>query len=351
MVHAPWLSNTAARLETSVLREQLGAVRIEAPVFVCGLARAGSTLLLELLAQAPGFTSHRYADFPGLWTPYWWNWLRARLPLPTQTPAERAHGDRIRVTRESPEALEEIFWMRFFRARHDPDVDQVLDADAADPAFTTFYRDHLRKLLLVRVARRYLAKGNYNLARIGLLHRMFPDARFLIAVREPLAHVGSLVRQDRQFSAWGQAAPSVPRQLARSGHFEFGPHKRAENYGDAERARRITACFAAGRVVEGYAHQWAAAYGWLSARLACDDALRSACLLVRYDALCAAPRAGLQQVVAHALIAAPDAEMLVAANASRIAAPDYYAQELSAQHTQLVRTLTGGVWQRLSIAE
>ena len=43
-------------------------------------------------------------------------------------PAERAHKDRILVTPDSPEAMEEVLWMRFFPAVHDEAASQVLDA-------------------------------------------------------------------------------------------------------------------------------------------------------------------------------------------------------------------------------
>ena len=337
-----------ANLETRVLGAAIADVRIDRPVYVCGLARAGTTLLLELLASVPGFTSHRYADFPFLWTPYWWNALRARLGLPEGDPVERAHRDRVRVTFESPEAFEEIFWTHFFPHRHETGVDQVLDADAASPAFDEFYRAHLRKLLAVRGATRYVAKGNYNLVRIGYLLRLFPQARFVVAVREPRAHVASLVRQDRQFRAWAQQDPRIGAQLARRGHFEFGPGKRALHVGDARAAETIAACFAEGREVEGYARQWIASYGWLIKRFETRPEWREACLLVRYDRLCASPQTTLSAVLAHAAVDDGIAADLVAKRLGGITAPDYYALPLERQEEcETVSRLTDSLWRQM----
>ena len=332
-------------LESRVLGRTQTQIRIDRPVYVCGLARAGSTLLLESLAAAPQFTTHRYADFPFVWTPYWWNALRAQLRLPQSGPGERAHQDRVRVTFESPEAFEEIFWMHFFRGRHEVDVDQVLGADDVNPAFDTFYTAHIRKLLAVRSASRYLAKGNYNLARIGYLLRLFPEARFVIAVREPLSHVASLVRQDRLFCAWSEQSPAVGLQLARSGHFEFGPHKRPLNLGDAAAARAISDCFAAGRMAEGYARQWAASYGWLSARLGENPAWRRACHLVRYDTLCRAPGSTLAAVYAHAGVGTGEGESLAGARSAEISASDYYAPPLTPGENEKVARIANNLWQ------
>jgi hypothetical protein len=222
--HWPGAMRRLGNLESRVLGREIASLRIERPVYVCGLARAGSTLLLEALAGAPGFTAHHYSDYPLLWTPYWWNWLRERLPLPTHAPVERAHRDRLAVTAMSPEAFEEVLWMHFFPERHDPATNQVLDAASTNAAFDAFYAAHIRKLLAVRRARRYVAKGNYNLTRIGYLRRLFPDARFVIAVREPAAHIASLVKQDRLFTSLANADKAVATHLSRTGHFEFGPH-------------------------------------------------------------------------------------------------------------------------------
>jgi hypothetical protein len=339
----PSLGPGLAALESRVLRAEIDAQPLERPVYICGLARAGSTLLLQFLAEAPGFASHCYADFPLLWTPYWAHWLRTRTPQQDDVPRERAHGDRIAVTRQSPEALEEPFWMHFFPGRHDPVVDQVLAAGTVNAPFTKFYRDHIRKLLLARGARRYLSKGNYNLSRIAFLKHVFPDVRIVLTQRAPLAHVASLLRQDRAFSAWSAADPAVGRQLARSGHFEFGPHKRALAFGDTAAAARIQACFDAGRNVEGYARQWAAAYGWLARTLAADEGLAAACHVVDYERLCAAPKTELAALYAFVGIEPAAAAGLVAAQAARVAAPDYYAADLSAADQDLVRNLTEGM--------
>jgi hypothetical protein len=335
-------------LETRVLGREIASRPIDRPVYVCGLARAGTTLLLETLAAAPGFAAHRYRDYPLLWTPYWWNWLRDRVPMPAQKAVERAHRDRLAVTADSPEAFEEVLWMHFFPGRHDVTIDQVLGAETENADFDRFYAAHIRKLLAVRKARRYVAKGNYNLTRIGYLRRLFPDARFVIAVREPRAHVASLMKQDRLFSAWARTDPAIAAHLARSGHFEFGPHKRAIHVGDAEQAAAIQACFASGQIAEGFARQWASLYGWLLRELSADAGLAAACRWVCYERLCAEPAAGLARVYAHAGVDAGSAAGLIGQWAGRIAAPDYYTPDMDSAAESAIAAITGGVWRELS---
>jgi hypothetical protein len=122
-------------LESRLLRERLAHVAIEKPLYIAGLARSGSTILLELLARHPQLASHRYRDFPPLFTPWSWNWFVDHAGARRQTPTERAHGDGIAVTAESPEAFEEVLWMAFFKHLHDPAHSAVLDAHTSNPAF------------------------------------------------------------------------------------------------------------------------------------------------------------------------------------------------------------------------
>ena len=89
-------------LETHLVESALADIRIDRPIYVTGLARSGTTILLETLARHPHVATHRYRDFPMLFTPYAWNrWLEL-VPRKEEAPAERSHGDGIVVTAESP---------------------------------------------------------------------------------------------------------------------------------------------------------------------------------------------------------------------------------------------------------
>lgn len=278
----PWLAD----LETRTITASESLPEVRAPVFIGGLARSGSTILLEQLARLPGFASHRYADFPMLWTPCWWGRLLDRLPKSKALPVERAHRDRILVTRDSPEAFEEPLWEQFFpTSKRETDV---LDADCSHPQFERCFREHLAKLLLARGATRYLSKGNYNSLRIGYLAKLFPDARFLVPIRSPLAHVASLMRQDALY----QDAPMTTlRQIEARGHYEFGPLKRAIRLAsDAPR----DAPALAGQLF--WLQQWLAVYA--TVRLAClrDSGLAARTLLVPYESMAADPVAGFARI-------------------------------------------------------
>lgn len=337
----PWLGD----VESAVLGDALGSVAVREPVFIAGVARSGSTMLLEALASLPGMVSTRYCDYPPIWIPFWWERIRQRLPLPKVAPQIRAHGDRIAVTPLSPEAFDEVLWMHFFPGRHDPHVDQRLDERTSNPAFEQFYPRHIRKILLARGANRYVCKGNYNLLRIAYLHRLFPDARFVVPIRAPVAHVRSLVKQHHRFCALAKQWPSVGRQLGRRGHFEFGPQRQAEDAGDDGNALR--AAFDAGNDVEGFARQWAVSYGALAALLDRHSALAEQVLLVPFEQICAEPAAQLERLADHCRVA-PDLRLdWIEQWASRFRAPE--SASMASTDESLINSICGSVAQRLGL--
>lgn len=339
-----------ARVESAVLSGVIQAQTIDRPIFVAGVPRSGSTLLTELVAAHPNVTSHRYSDFPNFWTPYWRNWLADRVGRDRSAPVERSHRDRIRVNRESPEAVEEAIWMQFFDHLHDPTRNQVLDHATENPAFERFYREHIAKLLAVRGATRYLAKGNYNATRLGYLLKLYPDARIVIPWREPIAQVASLVKQDRLFSRMAAEDPRVPVQLARSGHFEFGPGKRAVQVGDHDAAHAIEQAWHSGDLAEGWARYWTSIYGAVLERIETDPAVAAASMTVNYEALCREPQARLEGLFEHLGLDAAGFGSGLDAMIREISLPDYYRPDFSADELAVIESITDNVRARLTAA-
>ncbi len=329
-----------AAIESAVLRDEISAAAIEKPVYVTGVPRAGTTITTELLERHPEVTSHRYSDFPNIYTPYWRNWLarhgrRDRGPL-----VERSHGDRIMVTPESPEAVEEVIWMRFFDHLHDPDASQVLDENSENPRFESFYRDHLRKLLLVRGASRYLAKGNYNITRLAYIQMLFPDAKFIVVVRNPVNHVASLVKQDRRFHKASSEDARIPAQLAYSGHFEFGPGQRAINTGDTRATERIHEAWQSGNPAAGWAIYWNTVYAFLLDEMDRNSSLGEAVLIVRYEDLCREPGQSIRRILEHCQLPASGFEEVIREYSGRISEPTYYQPDFTEEELERVNDHT-----------
>ena len=109
--------------------------------------------------------------------------------------------------------------MAFFPETHDPTQSSVKGRHAEHPAFERFYDEHIRKLLAVRKRQRYVAKGNYNLVRLGYLHRLYPQAKFVLVIRDPVWHIASLMKQQALFVAGETSEPRALEHMRRVGHY------------------------------------------------------------------------------------------------------------------------------------
>lgn len=281
-------------LETGYLRRRMDGIELDRPVFITGLARAGTTILLNLFSSLPNIGTHQYRDFPFLFIPYVWNKYQDRTAKP-QEPFERAHKDRIKITKKSPEAFEEPIWRHFFPFVHETNARHVLTAEDDNPRFNTFYIEHLRKMLLIRRGKRYVSKGNYNITRLEYLANLLPDARFVVPVRHPLTHVNSLVRQHRLFSGYSMEEKRVPLFFKAAGHYEFGPQRVPINI-DAKSPQRILQEWENGRDDLGYAIMWRSVYTHARSITQNGCAIGNRIKFVRYEDFCAAPKTVLSSL-------------------------------------------------------
>ena len=332
-------------LETRLFAPDIESKHVDRPIFIAGLARAGTTILLESLERHPDTVTHRYRDFPGVLAPIVWNRLLDRMKRRQDAPRERAHRDGIEVTAESPEAFEEVLWMAFFPALHDVPAADLLDADTRNPRFERFFRDHVRKLLWLRGGTRYLSKANYNVSRLDYLLHLFPDARIIIPIRDPVWHIASLIKQHRLFCKGQQEDPRALHHFQRVGHFEFGLDRRPIAGDDPDAARAVSELWRRGREIDGWALYWAHVYGFVLRRLEESQRLRDATLVVRYEDLCAAPQPMIERVLDHCGLAA--VEDFSRTLAARLHAPTYYRPQFSLAELKVISRRTDDVARRL----
>ena len=77
-------------------------------LFITGLPRSGSTILLNSLYQTNFFSSLKYSDMPFITCPNLWS--KINFSKKNILNHERAHKDGIKIDLQSPEAFEEVFW-------------------------------------------------------------------------------------------------------------------------------------------------------------------------------------------------------------------------------------------------
>lgn len=196
-----------------------------AHVFVAGLARAGTTILMREIHRTGTFGSLTYADMPFVLAPNLW----ARISRKGQTPgqkAERAHGDGIEVDMASPEALDEVYWRVF--AGGDYIGRDGLSPHEPDEELIAGYRDLIRLVLLRTGTARYVSKNNNTILRLSALAAAMPQAQFLVPLRRPLDHAASLLGQHERFL---NADPFTRDYMTWLGHHEFGATHRPFLFG------------------------------------------------------------------------------------------------------------------------
>lgn len=332
-------------LESRIFAQHIEGVNIDRPIFIAGLARSGSTLLLELLSRHTDVVSHRYRDFPFLHVPIWWNWFLDHAATPNRTAVERAHKDRILVTPDSPEAMEEVLWMTFFPTCHDPSQSNVLDGASSYPKFEKFYVDHIRKILHLRHGTRFVSKGNYNVARLSYLAAMFSDSRFLIPVRDPVSHIASLMKQHKLFCKTEKSDARALRHMARVGHFEFGLGRTPINFGDLACTASVQRLWDRGLEVEGWAKYWSMVYAFVADCMQQNKSLRATSMIVHYSDLCAEPEKILAEIYDHCgLRVSSDT---IAAQAKTISFPSYYRHGFSDEQLELIEAETDQAHSRI----
>ena len=337
-----------AGLETSAVREEFESLTIDRPIYVTSLPRSGTTILTEMLEKHPLVTCHHYSDFPNVWTPYWRNYLLQKSRRQAPELKERAHKDRIMVSNDSPEAVEEVLWMNFFSSLHDPAGNNVLDGEERNSEFDTFYQEHILKLLAVRESTRYLAKGNYNVSRIRYILSLFPDARFLIPVRDPVHHIASLVKQQKLFTGASKEDSRIPLQLALSGHFEFGPDRILVNFGNKQANEAISAAWGRGSEVEGWARYWAETYRHIYQQLEQYPDVRKAVSLFRYEDFCNHSAAVVKRIMLHCGLEESGFEQARDEFIKQLSPPQYYQPDFSANELEQIGLHCGPVNDALS---
>ncbi len=169
------------------------------------------------------------------------------------------------------------------------------------------------------------------------LRKLFPDARFIIPIREPVSHVVSLMRQHQRFCEAGRKGPRVPVHMSLVGHFEFGLNRLPIHTGDNTRMQAILSAWEVGDEVRGFALYWDMIYRFVYNQLLTHPALKKAALVVPFEELCLKPHDTLRDMFTHSQL--PEDKALVETKASAIRAPDYYQHTLSPQETGLIRDI------------
>jgi hypothetical protein len=292
---------TATDIEKNVFASVYETVVAEKPIFITSLPRAGTTLMLEVLHRFPSLATHTYRDMPFVMAPILWSRLSSAFRQRTKS-RMRAHGDGIQFGYDSPEAFEEIIWRAFWPEKYTHTSIALWGAGDIKDEASAFFFEHMKKIIALRRPDRrndgrYLSKNNCNIARLDLIGRMFPEAKILIPVRQPLEQAASLLRQHRNFIEMHKNEPFIRHYMADLGHYEFGELHRPITFSGIEKLLSDRNSLK----TDYWLAYWITAFEHVFAR-------RDKVTLISYEATCANGRQALGDICAKLEI--PDEGML-----------------------------------------
>ncbi|WP_282608360.1 sulfotransferase [Pelagibius sp. Alg239-R121] len=217
----------------SMMNRGAVAPRSERHVFVAGLARAGTTIVMRSLYQSGLFRSLTYRDMPFVLMPRTWSGISSLFRRHKEQ-EERAHGDRVMVNFDSPEAFEEVFWRSFCGA--DYIFEDALRPHRPDEEIVSQFRRFVENILASGESDcqlRYLSKNNNNLLRLPAIAEAFPEAAIFVPYRDPIQHALSLSRQHELFRQTHAQDAFALDYMNWLGHHEFGGNHRPFRFGES----------------------------------------------------------------------------------------------------------------------
>jgi hypothetical protein len=252
-------------------------------VFVAGLARAGTTLLMRMLYGSGKFCSLTYRDMPFVMAPNLWSVISGGSAK-TMVSQERAHGDGMLVDFDSPEALEEVFWRVFCESEYIFKTHLV--SMKADSDVIEKFRQYISLVLCRYGGERYLSKNNNNVLRLPSINRAFPNARIFVPFRDPLQHAGSLLSQHQQFCEQQFEDKFIRKYMSWLGHYEFGLDHRPFYYeGEGFPTRSVKSAFKIS-TVDYWIERWIDTYTHVLKQYKSGQV---ACTFFSYELLCRQP--------------------------------------------------------------
>lgn len=185
-------------------------------LYVTGLARSGTTTMLNSLHSTNLFASLTYRDMPFILSPNLWSKI-STFKNNSKKFFLRAHSDGIKINYNSPEAFEEVFWELIINKDYISNNGLKLHNVTKKEIELLIKYQHL--ICHKYKKKRYLAKNNNLILRLESLANYSKDTKFIIMFRNPIYHSLSLLDQHIKFQKLEKFEFKYMKWLS---HYEFG---------------------------------------------------------------------------------------------------------------------------------
>lgn len=202
-----FIKSTLYDLEKFFFLEKKNSLSNNSHVFICGLPRSGTTILLNYIYKSNLFGSLTYGDMPFILAPNCFKKFNFNKTLDKR---QRFHEDDIFIDLYSPEALDETF-LKMYK----------------DGNNFNEYRNYINLILKRYEKKRYLSKNNNNFKRLEKIDNLFPESKILICFRDPIQQSYSLWNQNNNFLNLNKQSKFSSRYMRYIGHYEFGINHKA----------------------------------------------------------------------------------------------------------------------------
>lgn len=211
---------TLFEIEKFFYNKKLNYKNLNKHIFVTGLARSGTTMILNFLDDTKEFATLRYQDMPFLTSPNLFSFFKRN----NFSKFERYHGDNVLINIESPEALDEIFF-KFVINKNQTDTRFLLKENLSIIDLEE-YNKYIKFVMLKYKKERYLSKNNNNILRLKSLIEYFQNSNFLIIFRDPISHSNSLLKTHLRITELQNKDDFAYDYMNLLGHYEFGKNEK-----------------------------------------------------------------------------------------------------------------------------
>ena len=197
-------------------------------IFITGFARAGTTAILNQLYSSDELCSLLYKHMPFVLSPKLAS-LASFLSKKKDIQKPRLHKDGLMINNNSPECLDEIFWIKSSKDYQKMDLKEP---NKIDTKTLLGYEHLLSSFSNLQNGKRLVIKNNNNHIRLRFLSEHFNYCDFLVIFRNPIYHSYSLLKTHQRFYKLQTKDPYILEYMNLIGHREFGIGLKKFNYID-----------------------------------------------------------------------------------------------------------------------
>lgn len=222
-----FILNSLFDLDNFIYRSKINLEqkRFNSHIYISGLARSGTTILLRSLYDTNKFASLTYNDMPFILSPNLWSKINNTSSSKNYKYASQ--NTKIKVKIESPEAFEEVFWKLFSGKKYNSK--EFLNIIDHNEEVLKMYEKFINLILLRYDKDLYISKNNNNILRLDCIKEIFPNSIIIVPYRDPIQQSISLLNQHKYFLELNKKDYFSKKYTDYLGHYEFGENHKKFN--------------------------------------------------------------------------------------------------------------------------